>query len=362
MGEQTNSNMKDSSSEKRSIGLLGCTGIVGQNFLRMLAEHPWFTVTSMGASSRSAGKKYKNVVHWRLSDKLPEKYWNIEVKECSPSNFTGCDIIFSALTSSVAGPIEEEFAKSGFAVFSNAKNHRLETMVPLVVPSVNPDHLDLIKKQKSTLGRKGFIVTNANCSTTGLTVALQPLHKAFGIKTVFVVTMQAVSGAGYPGVASLDIIDNVVPHISGEEEKLAVETQKILGDLSEDSVKSAEFAVSAHCNRVPVLEGHLECVSVQFEKDVSVEDVEKVLREWNDKVDLDIPSAPEKWIHVCEEVDRPQPRLDRMIGGGLTVSVGRIRKCALSSIKFVLLVHNTRMGAAASSILNAEFSVKKKLV
>ncbi|EJD52435.1 aspartate-semialdehyde dehydrogenase [Auricularia subglabra TFB-10046 SS5] len=354
------------------VGVLGATGTVGQRFLTLLATHPYFVVHALGASPRSAGQPYASAVKWKQTTPIPPAYAKLIVSACDPASsaFDGCAVIFSGLDADVAGDVEKAFCDAGFAVFSNAKNYRRAPLVPLVVPLVNADHLDIVRKQQSST-RKGFIVTNANCSTTGLVVPLHALERALGpIDTVIVTTLQAISGAGYPGVPSLDIMDNVVPYIGGEEEKMEWETKKILGGLSTDANGDGfavrnEMKVSATCTRVPVIDGHTESVSVRFAKrpPPSVEDVQKVLREFTCEAQrLQCPSAPAQAIEVHVSDDRPQPRLDRDSQRGAGVSVGRIRPCPVLDLKFVLLVNNVCLGAATSSIINAEVAVSKKLV
>ncbi|KAJ3338965.1 hypothetical protein HDU93_008864 [Gonapodya sp. JEL0774] len=357
--------------EKLRVGILGATGTVGQRFIQLLEGHPYFTVGGLGASESSAGKSYKDAVRrrWKMTTHIPADVAAMHVTPCDPKHFAGCRVIFSGLDSGVAGEIEKAFFTAGFCVFSNARNYRMEPDVPLIVPTVNPDHFDIIAHQRATrnLG-SGFIVTNANCSTTGLVVPLKALQDAFGpIDKMFVHTLQAISGAGYPGIASLDICDNVVPYISGEEEKLEIEPCKILGSLSSD--KSAHVftstKISASCNRVNVVDGHLENVSLSFVKRPapSIEEVARVLSEFKcEATELGVPSAPAQPIEVTFEEDRPQPRLDRERGKGNTVTVGRIRKDNILDIRFSLLSHNTILGAAGSSLMNAEIAYKKELL
>ncbi|KAJ1543276.1 hypothetical protein HK096_008600, partial [Nowakowskiella sp. JEL0078] len=346
--------------ERIPVVVLGATGTVGQRFIQLLESHPYFVVAGVGASPRSAGKPYTVATNWKMPTEIPASTASLNVQTCEPKNFPTCRIMFSGLDSDVAGEIETDFANAGFAVFSNAKNHRMDPLVPLVVPLVNTSHLSILDTQRKAKGypKKGFLVTNANCATTGLVVPLAALQNAFGpITKMHVTTLQAISGAGYPGVPSLDIFDNVVPYISGEEEKLEIEPGKILGHIGSSGFVSQEIQVSAVCNRVAVLDGHTECVSLSFERrpPPSVEEIEKVLNEYiAEPTLLGVPSAPKNAIIVRKEVNRPQPRLDRDANGGNSVTVGRIRKCNLFDIKFVLLSHNTILGAAGSSIMNAE--------
>ncbi|KAL1925609.1 uncharacterized protein VTP21DRAFT_492 [Calcarisporiella thermophila] len=349
-------------------GILGGTGTVGQRFVLLISEHPYLRLHAIGASPKSAGKTYAEATRWKLSCPIPENARSLIVRPCVPSEFSECDIVFSGLDADVAGDIEMAFLKADLVVFSNAKNYRRDPLVPLVVPVVNAPHFDIVPQQRSAYSlQKGFLVTNANCSTTGLVAALKPLQDAFGpLSHVVVHTMQAISGAGYPGVASLDIMDNVVPHIGGEEEKMEWETLKILGGCgAEGFVPLSETKVSASCNRVPVIDGHLECVSIKFAKrpPPSSQQIMEVLRNYVPEAQkLGCPSAPKQCIKVFEDVDRPQPRLDRDLGAGYTVSVGRVRECPVLDVKFVLLAHNTVLGAAGSSILNAEVAVAKGLI
>lgn len=339
--------------KKIKVGILGATGAVGQRFIELLENHPWFEVAELTASERSAGKRYIEAVEgrWKVSPEIPEYARNMLVKDTKPN--LDCKIVFSALDSSVAGPIEEEFAKAGYVVISKAKNHRYDSDVPLLVPEINASHLEIIKKQKKRFGN-GFITTDPNCSTTGLVLALAPIHEKFGIKKIFVATMQALSGAGYPGVASMDILDNVIPFIGGEEAKMEAEPLKIFSKLKNDAFVNDDMKISAHCNRVNVFDGHLESVSFELEKKASLEEIKKCLNEFNPLKDLNLPSSPKHPILVREEDDRPQPRLDRNEGKGMTVVVGRIRKDPILDYKMTILSHNTIRGAAGQAILNAE--------
>ncbi|KAG9285796.1 hypothetical protein G9A89_013221 [Geosiphon pyriformis] len=355
---------------KLKAGILGATGTVGQRFVLLLSNHPQFVIHSLGASPRSAGKQYELAAKWKMSTPIPEPTKFLVLKECKPQFFLECDVIFSGLDSDVAGEIEIEFLKADLAVFSNAKNYRQDPTVPIIVPTVNPLHFNLIPYQRNLHSlKKGFLVTNANCSTTGLVVALKPLLDAFGpIESVIVTTMQAISGAGYPGVASLDIFDNVIPFISGEEEKMEWETLKILGNLNEESTAFnllPETKVSASCNRVPVIDGHTECVSIKF-KNRPPPSPEQAMNALTNYVSLPqhigCYSAPEKIIIVNNNNDRPQPRLDRDNGNGYSVTVGRVRPCKVLDLRFALLVHNTVLGAAGSGILNAEIALAQRFI
>lgn len=345
--------------EKIKVGVLGATGAVGQRFVQMLQGHPWFEISALCASSRNVGKRYEEACNWNLRGGMPDHLRDVLLEPCEPG--IDCTLVFSALPSSGADDIELQFAAAGYAVCSNASSHRYDDDVPLLIPEVNPEHLALIEVQKQRRGYDGFIVTNPNCSTTHLVSALHPLHTQFGVEKVFVVTMQAISGAGYPGVSSMDIVDNVVPYIGGEEEKMEKkEPHKLLGRLVGDRVEYAELVVSAQCNRVPVRNGHLEAVSVEFRTKPSLDEV---LQAWNEydplAQRLALPSAPRPAVIYRTDVERPQPRLDRMAGSvpGMATVVGRLRPDPLFDVKFVTLGHNTIRGAAGGSLLNAELIV-----
>jgi aspartate-semialdehyde dehydrogenase len=344
------------------VGILGATGAVGQKMIQGLAEHPWFRIAELAASERSSGRTYREAARWMQETPIPAGVGDLEVKSATPD--LHCDFVLSALDSNVAGPIEEDFARAGYPVISNTRNHRMDDDVPLVIPEINPDHLDLIPSQKQRRGyTNGYLVTNPNCSTVGLAMALKPLEDAFGVDEVFVVTMQALSGAGYPGVASLDAMENVIPYISGEEEKMQTESLKILGRLSQNVIQFAEFKISAQCNRVPVIDGHLESVSVKLKKRASATEVSEALASFaGEPQKLGLPTAPAHPILVSSEADRPQPRRDRDAGRGMSVSVGRIRPCPLLDFKFTVLVHNTVRGAAGAAILNAELLADRGLL
>lgn len=347
--------------QKYRVGILGATGAVGQRFVQLLSGHPWFELTALAASERSAGKNYSSAVKWILDEAMPEKVKNMPVQDAY-SNLP-CDVLFSALDASVAGEIEERFANAGYAVLSNSKNHRMDPDVPLLVPEINSGHIEILELQKQRRGSAGFIATNPNCTTTGLVLALKPLHDAFKITKVFVTTMQALSGAGYPGVASIDILDNVIPYIGGEEEKVETEPRKILGGLSPSGFIPADFRISAHCNRVAVRDGHTECVSVEFERKVTIEEVRRAFAEFApDIYGLNLPSAPVKCLVLRDEEDRPQPRKDKGAGAGLSASIGRLRPDNILDYKFVVLSHNTIRGAAGGSVLNAELLAAKGLL
>lgn len=341
--------------EKLKVGVLGATGAVGQRFVQLLAEHPWFEITAVAASDRSAGKTYRESVRWFVSSDIPAVAADLIVQPVEPG--LECDLVFSALPGSVARETEAVFAAAGYGVFSNASAHRYDEDVPLVTAEVNPEHLALLARQREERGwQRGFIVTNSNCSAMPLVITLAPLDAAFKVKAVLVQTMQALSGAGYPGVASLDALDNVIPYIATEEEKMGIETARMLGTLQDGRVVSNKFPFSAHCNRVSTRDGHLETVSVAFERPpADEEELLAVWRAWNPLPQrLQLPSAPVPPIVIRTEPDRPQTRLDRGAGKGMAVTVGRLRPCPVLDYRYVLLAHNTIRGAAGASVLNAE--------
>ena len=341
------------------VGVLGATGAVGQRFVQLLDQHPWFQVTALAASDASAGRPYGSAVRWRLSADVPSYARDMLIQPCAPD--LPCDLVFSGLPADVAGPIEEAFAGAGYIVSSNARNHRFDDDVPLLVPEVNPDHLDMLPIQRHRRGySRGCIVTNPNCSTIHLVLALKPLQDAFGIDKVLVTTMQALSGAGYPGVASLDIIDNVVPFIGGEEEKVESEPLKIMGAFTGESFDPAGIVISAHCNRVATIDAHLECVSVALQRKAQQDEVADALASFSALPQrLHLPSAPDHPVVVRKESDRPQPRLDRDTDKGMATVVGRLRPCNVLDYRFVLLGHNTIRGAAGAAILNAELMLAR---
>jgi aspartate-semialdehyde dehydrogenase len=343
-----------SDGRKIRAGVLGATGMVGQRLVHLLADHPWFELTEVAASERSSGKTYGEAVHWHLETLVPGAARDLVVKGLDPS--LDCDFVFSALDSSVAGPAEEDFARTGYPVVSNSRNHRMDPDVPLLIPEVNAAHLDAIPLQQKNRGYDtGFIVTNPNCSTAGLVLVLKPLADAFGLEKIFVVTLQAISGAGYPGVASMDIQGNVVPFISGEEEKMEAEPQKLLGKWDGSRFVDAGLGLSAHCNRVPVVDGHLECVSIGLKKIASLGEVREALRTFEVDAGLaSLPTAVRNPIVVLDEENRPQPRRDVNAGNGMAAVVGRVRECPLLDVKLTLLSHNLVRGAAGAALLNAE--------
>jgi aspartate-semialdehyde dehydrogenase len=350
--------------DKLKVAVLGATGLVGQRFVKLLANHMFFEVVALTASSKSAGKKYCEATKWMLGPDFPKTVEDLEVLETSPEAVKRCgynvDLVFSALPSDVAKELEPAFAREGFKVVSNASAMRMFDDVPLVVPEINPDHLYLIHVQRKKRGWKGFIATNPNCSTIILTLSLKPIVDYAGVEAVHVTTMQAISGAGFSGVASMAIIDNVIPFIAKEEEKIQTESLKILGRLSEDSVKFADIAISASCNRVCVLDGHLESVFVKLKKDVDLEGLKGVLRSFRGlPQELKLPMAPPSPVIVREEEDRPQPRLDREVHKGMSVVVGRLRYGKDGWLKYMVLGNNVMRGAAGNSILIGELMVKK---
>jgi aspartate-semialdehyde dehydrogenase len=346
--------MSGSSDGRIPVAVLGATGNVGQRFVQLLANHPWFHVAEVIASERSAGKPYCEAADWRLGPRMPADTARLTILDYDAP--LRSPVVFSGLPGEVAGEIEQRLARDGHAVLSNTSTHRMEPDVPLLIPEVNADHVAAIAQQRERRGWKGFIATNPNCSTIHLVLALKPLQDAFGLEGVLVTTMQAVSGAGYPGVPSLDMIDNVVPYIGGEEEKMQTESQKLLGQYSaERGFEPAKFALSAHCNRVPVRDGHTECVSVRLGGEPSPDEVIAAFETFRGRPQkLDLPTAPRQPVIVRREPNRPQPAFDRDDAEGMASVVGRVRPCPLLGTKFVVLGHNTVRGAAGASILNAE--------
>ena len=348
-------------SMKRKVAILGATGAVGQRFIQLLQGHPWFQIEVLAASERSAGKRYGQACNWVMESDLPKEIAEMTVADATVDAVEkagNVDLVFSSLPGDLAGPIESEFAAL-YPVFSKASAHRMEKDVPLMIPEVNPEHVALIPIQKRRRGWKGFISTDPNCSTIQLALSLKPLMN-FGLKQVIVTTMQALSGAGYPGVPSLDIIDNVVPYIAKEEEKMEVEALKILGTFNGDIVRNADFQLSASCNRVHVKDGHLESVFVKLDSEPSVEEVEESFSSFKGEPQkLKLPSAPEHPIVVRKEPNRPQPRFDRDEGKGMSVVVGRVRKDPIMTVKYMCLGHNTVRGGAGAGILSAELTVAK---
>lgn len=341
--------------EKIPVGILGATGMVGQKFVELLSEHPWFEIVALAASDRSCGKKYSEVVKWLMPTPLCEKIANLVVNPCLPK--LACKIVFSGLDASVAGEIEKNFAKSGYFVISNCRNYRQDPTVPLLIAEVNGDHLDLLKSQSFSRGR---IVTNPNCSVIGLSLAFKPLIEKWGIEKAHVVTLQALSGAGYPGVPGFETLDNVIPFISGEEEKIEKEPLKILGALSKGSISPYSMHLSAQCNRVAVADGHMACVSLQLKHKA---EAEELIQAWSTFTStpqkLNLPSAPKRPIVYLADETHPQPKLHRNLEKGMAIAIGRLRACPLLEWKFTLLSHNTIRGAAGCAILNAELMLEK---
>lgn len=334
-----------------NVGVLGATGAVGQRFVQLLSEHPWFRLTTLTASDRSAGKPYGDVVNWRLEVPFPAKTAKIKVSPTTTASLKDVDLVFSALPAEIAGDVETACAKAGVAVCSNASSHRMEPDIPLVIPEVNPEHLGLIDIQRDQ-GSEGFIVTNPNCSTIMLCMSLAPLQ-SFAFSDLRVATMQAISGAGFQGVPAMAIYDNVIPYIGSEEQKMETETLKIMGSFDGACVNCASFAVSASCHRVPVMDGHTMAVWLDVKEPLDT--VRSAFEQYLPPI-KDLPSQPEKSVDLLKDQDRPQPRLDRLRGNGMTVSVGRLRE----GLRYVAMGHNTIRGAAGASILNAELIYSKK--
>jgi aspartate-semialdehyde dehydrogenase len=340
-------------SNKLPVGILGATGVVGQRFIQMLEGHPWFEVAWLAASDRSEGRPYAEAARWRLKTAIPGNVAKMTVTAAQPDGAP--KIIFAALDASIARELEPQFAAAGCAVVSNSSALRMQADVPLVIPEVNGDHIRLIDKQSWRSESGGYVITNPNCCAIGLALALAPLHRAFTLETVMAVTMQAVSGAGYPGVPSLDILGNVIPYIAKEEEKMEEETQKLLGTLNGSRVVPAPFAMSAQCNRVAVEDGHTESIAIRLKQKARPEEI---IAAWNDfraePQQLRLPSAPEQPVLYMTAPDRPQPRFDCDLGAGMTTAVGHLRKCNVLDWKFTVLSHNTIRGAAGAALLNAE--------
>lgn len=344
--------------KKYRVGILGATGTVGQRFVQLLENHPQFEVAALAASDRSAGKTYAEATNWKLATTMPENVKNIKVQPIEPS--LDCDVVFSSLPSDAARDAEMSFARAGYPVISNSSAFRMDADVPLLIPEINSAHLDLIETQKQKRGfDKGFIVTNPNCAAIVVAIPLYVLQQNFGVEAVIVTTMQAISGAGYPGVASLDITDNIIPFINTEEEKLEAETRKILGEINQ----AADFSISAQCNRVPVVDGHTACVRVKLKNKTTIEEIKTAFANFSAlPQELKLHSAPRQPILVREEPDRPQPRLDRDAGFGMATTIGRILPDAVFDWKFVALSHNVIRGAAGAAVLNAELLVAKHLI
>jgi len=346
-----------SSTRRRRVAVLGATGAVGQSFIRLLQNHPWFELTEVAASERSAGRPYAEATRWIGGDAMPENVRSMIVQPCDPNNISA-EIVFSALDSAAAQDAEPAFARAGKVVLTNAKNYRMDPDVPLVIAEVNPSHLSVLEAQRRNRKWPGAIVANGNCASIVAALPLAPIHERFGIANVFAVTMQAVSGAGYPGVPSLDILGNVIPLIKDEEPKIESEIQKFLGTAGSDSIRSAGFGVSAHANRVPVEHGHTICLSIALETRADARDVERAIAEWRGAdVARALPSAPARAVIVSDEPDHPQPRRHVDTGNGMTVVVGRVRADPILDVKLVAMGHNIVRGAAGASVLNAELMV-----
>ncbi len=338
---------------KYRVGILGATGTVGQRFAQLLEGHPQFEITAMAASDRSAGKPYSEACAWKLTGKMPGSVRDIIVQPINPP--LDCDIVFSSLPSSVARETEEAFARAGYPVISNSSSYRMDEDVPLLIPEINHDHIRLIDRQRQNRGfDAGFIVTNPNCAVVTFAPPLAALHRKFGIESVIVTTLQAISGAGYPGVASLDITDNVYPYIPGEEPKVETESQKILGTLTGTGIEKADFTVSAQCFRVNVVDGHMASVRVNLKDTATLEDVVDAMKTFPS---LDLHSSPPRFIEVTDEPSRPQTRLDRDCGNGMTITVGRVFPDNIYDYRFIALSHNTVRGAAGCAVLNAELLI-----
>lgn len=345
-------------SRKYRVGILGATGTVGQRFAQLLEDHPQFEITAMAASDRSAGKPYAEACAWKLPGQIPASVRDIVVQPIEPP--LDCDIVFSSLPGNVARETEEAFARAGYPVISNSSVYRMDEDVPLLIAEINHDHVGLIEKQKVNRGfTRGFIVTNPNCAVISFAPPLAALHRKFGVESVVLTTFQAISGAGYPGVASLDIMDNVIPYIAGEEPKVEIEAQKILGTLRNGVIEKADFTVSAQCFRVNVIDGHMVSIRVDLKEKATLEGVVAAMREFPS---LDLHSSPEHFIEVTDEPSRPQTRLDRDNGNGMTITVGRVFPDNIFDYRFVSLSHNTVRGAAGSAVLNAELLIAKNLI
>ncbi len=344
--------------KKYRVGILGATGTVGQRFCQLLENHPQFEIAALAASDRSAGKTYVQATPWKLATSMPESVKEIVVQPIEPG--MDCDLVFSSLPSSVARETEEAFARAGYPVISNSSSFRMEEDVPLLIPEINHEHLGLLDIQRQRRGfTKGFIVTNPNCAIMSFAPPLAALQDKFGVESVFVTTFQAVSGAGYPGVPTLDIMDNVLPYIAGEEPKVETEAQKILGKFNGEHIETADFQVSAQCFRVPVIDGHTASVRVKLRSTSTLEEVRDAIANYPS---LDLLSSPKPFMYVTDEPDRPQPRLDRDRGNGMTITIGRLYPDNIFDYRFVGLSHNTLRGAAGAAVLNAELLIKKGLI
>ena len=348
--------------QRIKVAILGATGTVGQRFIELLKNHPFFEVAYLCASEKNTDKSYEDVMdsRWKISASIPSYAKKMKLVKTSPEKTPDVKIAFSALDSSVATEVEQSYAKYGIHIVSNSKNHRFEKNVPILFPEVNPHHLKLLEFQKT----KGKIITNSNCTIAGVTISLKPLIDNFGIEHVNLFSMQAISGSGYPGLSSMDILNNLIPYISDEEEKAELEPKKCLGDIEGEEIKFADFKISAHCNRVPIIDGHTVCVNIKLKEKTSTEKIKEIWKNFKG-VDLDIldlPSLPKEIIHYRNENDRPQPKLDLNTGNGMTTVIGRLREDSISDFKYTVFSHNTIRGAAGAGILNAEFLYKKGLI
>lgn len=339
--------------KKIPVGILAATGAVGQRFVQHLAQHPWFEIAALTGSERTAGRPYGAGVNWLLEGDPPPHIAEMIVQPTEPN--LGVHVLFSALPTAEARQLEAQFAQAGYVVLTNASPYRMDPYVPLLIPEVNPEHSQLIPHQQAAYGWPGFIVANANCSTTSIVLPMKILHEAYGLEAAVVVTMQAISGAGYPGVASLDIMDNIIPHIGGEDGKLESEPRKLCGTFKDGRIEMADFLVSAQANRVPVIDGHLGSVSVKLRRKVSAREAVQLFQNWQPaEICRDLPSMPDPVLIYRPEDDRPQPRLDRDNGNGLAWTIGKVRDCPVNDIRFLAIAHNTLRGAASGSVLNAE--------
>lgn len=345
-------------SKKIPVGILAATGSVGQRFIEHLVDHPWFEIAALTGSERTAGRPYAEGVNWLLQGNPPQKIADMIVQPTEPN--LDVPIVFSALPSEQAREVEPKFAEAGYIVLTNASPYRMDPYVPLLIPEVNPDHTGIIPYQQEAYGWKGYIVANANCSTTSIVLPLKVLKEAYGLKSAVVVTLQAVSGAGYPGVPSLDIMDNIIPYIGGEDGKLETEPRKLCGTFKDGKIEMADFLVSAQANRVPVIDGHLGSVSVKLGREVPVAEVVELFKAWQpSELVRKLPSMPQQVLIYRPEKDRPQPRLDRDAGNGLAWTVGGFRSCPVNDLRFLAIAHNTLRGAASGSVLNAELLLKQ---
>jgi aspartate-semialdehyde dehydrogenase len=346
---------------KIPVGILAATGAVGQRFIMHLADHPWFEIAALTGSPRTVGRPYGEGVNWLLEGDPPAAVANMIVQATEPN--LDVPIVFSALPTSEARELEPLFAQAGYGVLTNASPFRMDPYVPLLIPEVNPDHTAIIPHQQKAYGWDGYIVANANCSTTSIVLPMKILHEAYGIESAVVVTMQAISGAGYPGVPSLDIMDNIIPHIGGEDGKLESEPRKLCGRYADGQIELADFVVSAQANRVPVIDGHIGSVSVKLKESASAEEAIALFQSWQPaEICRDLPTMPNPVFIYRPEENRPQPRYDRNAGNGLAWTVGKVRTCPVNDIRFLALAHNTLRGAASGSVLNAELMVKQGLI